>query len=547
MPSFAQQMSQRQVQALAPQLRQRLDVLEASVQELRQILRAEVEQNPVLELAPPEEVSIDAEREDYDRPAGAEEPDFDEALPGDAPHGSDASTHGSDASTHGSADEPASGTEDGPDGADSSEEGEAPPELSSDPDDFSALDALGDDADYLYSEGGNNEYDPDAEERRQFLFDSIPSRESLQAHLLAQLSAAALSDRERAAGEEIVGSIDDDGYLRTPLAEIAQARFLDLSLCERVLRVIQGFTPVGVGARDLRECLLLQLRAADPAPGRDAALRILASKEAFEALAQRRFARLPGLAGVPAEDAPAALAALARLEPAPGRRFSSETTEFVHPEIEVRFEDGRWVAHLDERWLPSVSFVPHWMRRLAELRKPLPPSASPAERAARTEERRYLEQKVRSGKALLTDVSERQNTLRKVAQAIVDAQQDYFEKGPAGLRPLVMAQIAEVVGVHETTVSRAVAGKYVRSPQGIRELRDFFVNGLPSAGGGTASSESVRERLRAMVAAEDPAAPLSDEDIVARFQAEGVTIARRTVAKYRKILRIPSSVERRRV
>ena len=113
------------------------------------------------------------------------------------------------------------------------------------------------------------------------------------------------------------------------------------------------------------------------------------------------------------------------------------------------------------------------MRRLAELRKPIPPSASPAERAARTEERRYLEQKVRSGKALLTDVSERQNTLRKVAQAIVDAQQDYFEKGPAGLRPLVMAQIAEVVGVHETTVSRAVAGKYVRSPQGIRELRDF--------------------------------------------------------------------------
>ena len=539
MPSFGLQMTQRQIQALAPQLRQRLDVLQASAQELRQLVRAELERNPVLEFDEPD-VSIDAEREEYDRPATAEEPDFDEAL--DA-------TAAVPASGPAEPESPA-----GPDSGDQEEkadsEGGAEPgdsELSSNPDDFSVLDALGSDADYLYSEGGNNEYDPDAEERRQFLFDSIPSLESLQEHLLAQLSGAALSDRERAVGEEIVGSIDGDGYLRTPLAEIAQARFAPLPLCERVLRVVQGFTPVGVGARDPRECLLLQLRAADPAPDREAALRVLGSPEAFDALAQRRFDRLPRLAGVRAEDGPAVLAALARLDPKPGRRFAAERTEYVRPEIEVvRDGTGRWVARLDERWLPSVSFSPYWMRRLAELRRPLPADASPARRAALAEERKYLEEKVRAGKALLTDVGERQDTLRKVAQAIVDAQTDYFEKGAVGLRPLVMSQIASAVGVHETTVSRAVAGKYVRSPQGVRELREFFVNGLPSADGTAASSENVRERLRAMVAAEDPAAPLSDEAIVKRFADEGVTIARRTVAKYRGLLRIPPSSLRRR-
>ena len=539
--SFHQEMRQAQTMALTPQMQQALGLLQAPMMELRQKIRQEVDTNPVLELEDPAEVSIDAAREDY-AATPSEERDFDEDLDGGAaPELEDpAPAPAPPGSAPEHEDRSAAPEPDSPDGDAASPDGEAP----SSPAETEGLAALGDEADYLYGDGGNNEYDPDAEERRQILFDSIPATESLQNHLLAQLAEADLPPDEAAAGREIVGSIDNDGFLRTPLAEIGQAALADLATCERVLARVQTFTPAGVGARDLRECLLLQLRA-DPALASSPAARLVASPEAFEALAARRLDKAARLAGIPGEDAAGALAVLARLDPAPGRRFSAERTLYVRPELEFRLVDGRWTAILDETDLPRVRISPFWRSRYEQLRAaPAGRKGSAAARAER-EERSYLRERIGSGELLLRGIEQRQATLRKVAQAIADAQPGFFERGRAGLRPLTMAQIAEKVGVHETTVSRTVDGKYARTPHGVVELGSLFVGGLPTASGEAASTDSVKAKIRALVDAEDPASPLSDQAIMDRLSAAGIRIARRTVAKYRDALGILPALQRK--
>ena len=539
--SFHQEMRQAQTMALTPQMQQALGLLQAPMMELRQKIRQEVDTNPVLELEDPAEVSIDAAREDY-AATPSEERDFDEDLDGGAaPELEDpAPAPAPPGSAPEHEDRSAAPEPDSPDGDAGSPDGEAP----SSPAETEGLAALGDEADYLYGDGGNNEYDPDAEERRQFLFDSIPATESLQDHLLAQLAEADLPPDEAAAGREIVGSIDNDGFLRTPLAEIGQAALADLATCERALARVQTFTPAGVGARDLRECLLLQLRA-DPALASSPAARLVASPEAFEALAARRLDKAARLAGIPGEDAAGALAVLARLDPAPGRRFSAERTLYVRPELEFRLVDGRWTAILDETDLPRVRISPFWRSRYEQLRAaPAGRKGSAAARAER-EERSYLRERIGSGELLLRGIEQRQATLRKVAQAIADAQPGFFERGRAGLRPLTMAQIAEKVGVHETTVSRTVDGKYARTPHGVVELGSLFVGGLPTASGEAASTDSVKAKIRALVDAEDPASPLSDQAIMDRLSAVGIRIARRTVAKYRDALGILPALQRK--
>ena len=540
--SLQTQQRQTQTMALTPQMQQALGLLQAPLVELRQKIREEVSVNPVLELEDPSERSIDAEREDYSA-APSEERDFDEDSDFGASPSADTDPGPAEAapaaSPAGEAPDRPDGEAAGPDGAAGSPSGEAP----SSPEETEGLAALGADADYLYSDGGNNEYDPDAEERRQFLFDSIPARESLQEHLMLQLAQAGLPEAETQLCEQIVGSLDTSGYLRTPLEEIAQGSFATMPQAERALAVVQGFTPTGVGARDLRECLLLQLRA-DPSPATRPAERILASQESFEALAARRFARAASLARVTEEEAEEALRAIARLDPRPGRQFASEPAAYVRPEVEYVEEDGRWTARLLDDDLPRVRVSDAWRARAARLAE-----APKGETAAASKERRgtrkWIEERLRAGDQLLRGIELRQSTLLAVAQAIADAQPGFFERGRAGLRPLTMAQVAERVGIHETTVSRTVGGKYARTPFGLAELRSFFVGGLATADGETASTDAVKARLKAMVDAEDPAAPLSDQKIADLFAESGVKLARRTVAKYRDELRIPVASARK--
>lgn len=498
--------SQRQVQTLAPQLRQGLDLLQAPAVSLRALIRQEAERNPLLDVEEPEAPSIDAMRENGD--GSGTSPDSDPFDP--------------------------SAADDGPDARD--------PALG----DFSTL---GDDAaDDLFANSGEGEFDPDAQERRQFMLDSIPAAESLQEHLLRQLEESGLSGRVRAVAEQIVGSLDDGGYLRTPLAEAAQAALATQEEAQTALEAVQGFTPTGVGARDLRECLLLQLRADLDAPGAVDAARVCESAEAFEALAAHKFGRAERLASLGEGRGPAVLATLASLDPFPGRRYSSERVTWVKPEIFVRKDPktGRWVASVDTGDVPRVSIAKRWRRRQGALRAaPVGAPESAAAREARLSERRWLDAMLRSGDMLLYNLEQRNATLQAVSQAVVDAQTAFFERGPDALRPLAMAEIAEALGVNESTVSRAVAGKWMRSPRGLHELRGFFGGGVRTETGEDASVQLVKKRIREMVAAEDASAPLSDLAIAARLERDGVKLARRTVAKYREALKIPSSSMRR--
>lgn len=516
---LTQQMRQKQV--LAPQMRQSLEVLQLQLQELCLLAQQELEQNPVLEEDAVLQDSIDAAREQFEA-VHAPEPDFsdDGGDMGSAP--------GVDSEPE-MALEPrdsAGGAEDVDDVDDPAADADVK-EL--DAFDFGVLAEL-DDADYLYQDGGNSEYNPDLEEKRQFMFDSIPVGESLQENLLGQLELTELDEVDRLVAEQIVGSIAEDGYLRTPLADIVQVvPGASMEQAERVLRIVQDFNPPGIGARDLRECLLLQIRQG-PLKG-TLAERIVT--EHLGLVETRQFAKIAKACGVSREAVDEAIRSLARLEPRPGAAFDRAAPTYVVPEIEVRKVDGRWQAFVEDRGLPHL----HISRRYLDMLH--------AEGVA-PETREYIQGKIRSGLNLIKSIEQRQETIRKVAQKIVDAQQEFFEHGPMALKPLVMASIAAEVGVHETTVSRTVSNKYMRSPQGIHELRFFFTNGIATENGEDVSSERVKLMVKRMVDEEDPARPLADQDIERRLAAEGINIARRTIAKYRGILKIPPSHLRRR-
>ena len=522
---LSQQMRQKQV--LAPQMRQSLEVLQLQVQDLCQLAQQELEQNPTLEEGSVLQDSIDAAREQFEG-AEAPEPDFadedgggDADLPVAAAGGPAAEPEVAEEPRGGAGDAEGADDFDGP--ADDAEVKEM------DALDFGVLAEL-DDADYLYQEGGNSEYNPDLDEKRQFMFDSIPVGESLQDHLLGQLDLAELDEVDRLVAEQIVGSIAEDGYLRTPLADIVQVvPGASMAQAERVLGVVQDFNPPGVGARDLRECLLLQIRQG-PLRG-TLAERIV---EGHLGLVEtRQFSKIAKACGVPREEVEEAIRSLARLEPRPGTAFDRAAPTYVVPEIEVRKVEGRWQAFVEDRDLPRLRISRRYLDLLHA--EDVPP-----------ETREYIQGKIRSGLNLIKSIEQRQETIRKVAQKIVDAQQAFFEDGPMALRPLVMASIAAEVGVHETTVSRTVSNKYMRSPQGIHELRFFFTNGIATENGEDVSSERVKLMVKRMVEEEDPARPLADQDIERRLASEGINIARRTIAKYRGLLKIPPSHLRRR-
>ena len=493
--------TQRQVQTLQTRQLQNLALLQSTRAELSQLLRQAADLNPALVVEDPSTVSLDAAREDWDREGGT---------------GPDADADGGETDA-----------------------------------DFGVLAELGSDADELYSDGNNNEYDPDAEERRQFFFDSIPATESLQEHLLAQLAERDLPPDDRALAEQIVGSVNEAGYLDVPLAEIAQATFRSLADAERLLALVQGFSPAGVAARDARECLLLQLRA-EPDRAGPAALRIVSDPDAFAMLGKRDFPRVAARLGIPVREVEAAVAELAALDPAPGRAFSSARTPWVRPEIVVReTEDGVFEASLDEAATPSARLSDAFLRRYERLKTAL--AARAKDRSKTAKERRaardWMAERLRAGQDLLDGLSQRKATLLAVARSAVAHQQDFFREGKSALKPLTMAQVAAEIGengVDESTVSRAVSGKFMRTPQGVVELRSLCVAGIQTADGGTLAPDRVRDRLRALVAEEDPANPLSDAALAKRLADEGMPIARRTVVKYRGLLGIPAAPARRR-
>lgn len=354
---------------------------------------------------------------------------------------------------------------------------------------------------------------------------------SLREHLAAQLSLATKNSVDRVIGQAIVDSIDDTGYLTDSLAEIAARLGAPPERAERLLGLIQTFEPLGVGARNLAECLSIQLREMDRF---DPAMEALVGR--LDLVARCDYAALRKLCGVSAEDIADMISEIKRLDPKPGRAFGGAAVQAIVADVIIRaLPDGSWHVELNPEVLPRVLVNQVYATRVARAR-------------ANDVDRSFLSNCLQSANWLTKSLEQRARTILKVASEIVRQQDAFFANGVEYLRPLNLKAIADAIGMHESTVSRVTSNKYISTPRGLFELKYFFTASIASHSGGDAhSAEAVRFRIRQMIEQESESDILSDDAIVTRLKQSNIEIARRTVAKYRESLRIPSSVERRRM
>lgn len=460
--SQTQTLSQQQV--LAPQLQQSLQILQAPMLELRNLIQQEIQTNPTLEEEHTEPTIEDRQRE-HD--------EFQE--------------------------------------------------------EFDRLAKLDEEwRDYLSQNASYSNRSAEEEERRQFFFDSLVKEETLQQHLLEQVSSSDLSPEDRKLAELIIGNIDDRGFLQSPADEISLNTGIEIEDIQRVLEVVQTFHPVGVGARDLRDCLLIQLRRL----GKDGTLEYRIVDRFLEDLGKRRFPEIARRLGTTVEQIQRAANFIATLDPKPGQIFTSDPNNYVLPDVTVERIGDEWQISLNGDQIPHL--------RISNTYKDLM-----AQDSNGTEVREYIRDKIRSGKFLIKSIHQRQQTISNISHQIVDRQRDFLESGPSALRPMTMVQIADAVGVHETTVSRAISGKYMATPHGVFEMKYFFTPGYQTAAGESMSNTSVKGAIADLVKNEDPKNPLSDKEIVEILSKRGIPIARRTVAKYRNELNIlPSNMRK---
>ena len=381
---------------------------------------------------------------------------------------------------------------------------------------------------------GMDEYyaaDADAVERRRRFFDSRTRAETLEEHLRAQVGMTDLDEDGQALALTLIGSLDADGRFSGSIPDLMMVTGASEAQIRATLAVIAGLDPPGCGTTSLEECLLAQIDARDDIPFRDD-VRELVSNHLAD-LAARDFAKIREKTGMDEARLSAALALLRTLEPHPGRAFaSSDEAIVVKPEVHAVFEQGRWTAVVDERDKPEIHVSSRYLAMLANPKTDV-------------ETRAYIRRKLETVNEIAQAIERRSETIQAVAQAIFDAQPGFFEKGLPGLVPLTMMDIAGKVGVHHTTVSRTVNGKYASTPFGTVELRRFFVAGVATEHGEAVAKSAVTGRLARLVEEEDKENPLSDERLAQLLKKEGFAVARRTVAKYRTQLGIPGAVERK--
>ena len=370
--------------------------------------------------------------------------------------------------------------------------------------------------------------------------DELPSLEqtmtktaSLEDHLVWQLALAPLDRAQQDIGRSIIGNLDEDGYLRTPLEELASASGVSLVQATHVLKVIQGFDPVGVAARDLPECLLAQIEHL----GLGGSLVEAIIRHHLPDLEHKRYPAIAKALGVPVDAVLHTIKIIEGLEPKPGRPFFSSDNHPIIPDVYVFKSDGQWVVRLNDDGMPQFRINSYYRRFLTGKRDP-----TDATRA-------FLDEKLRSAQWLIRSIDQRNKTIVRVVESIVKTQEPFFEHGIQYLKPMVLRDVAEDVSMHESTISRVTSNKYLHCAQGIFELKFFFNTSIPRSQEGLTelSSVAVREMIRKMVEEEDPNRPLKDQEIVARLKALNVVLARRTVAKYRMELNISSASRRKRV
>ena len=457
-------------QVLAPQLQQSLLILQAPLLELRNLVQQEMETNPVLEeLADPPSAEGESESE-----TPAADDNFKE--------------------------------------------------------EFDKLAKLDEEwRDYMAQSSSYSGRSQEAEEKRQFFFDSIPTQETLQQHLMGQLNQNALDADDRKTAELIIGNIDDNGFLQTTPVDMALNTGIPQEDFETMLTLVQSFHPPGVGARDLRECLLIQLKR----EGRQSSLEYKIVADHMQDLGKRRFPEIARRIGISVEQVQKCANNIAQLDPRPGAIFAEAPKNYVLPDVTVEKINGNYQVILNGEQIPHLRISNTYKDIMAQDRNG-------------SEVKDYIRDKIRSGKFLIKSIHQRQQTISNIAHEIVKRQLEFFEKGSAFLKPMTMVQIADAVGVHETTVSRAISGKYMSTSQGVFEMKYFFTPGYQTATGESMSNTSVKEAILDLVKNEEGVAPLSDKEIVEILSKRGIPIARRTVAKYRTELNIlPSNMRRR--
>ncbi len=467
-------LSQRLV--MTPSLQQAIKLLQMSRLELQEVLNQEVVENPVLE----------EQEEAAETPEAARE------------------------------------TEEAPPAAD------ATPPAEKEKDSFEEIDFSTYFEDYLDSAYNPRQYQ---EEPEEFSLENILTRpEGLPEHLSWQLSMSEAPPAVREIAAYLIGNIDEDGYLRVSRDEIRSAGYENDEDVEAAIALVRSFDPAGVAAFDLPECLLLQLKTL----GIENPLIEAIIREHWPAFLNKQFAPLAKTLGVGLSEIQAAFEIIKNLEPKPGRKYSSERTIYVEPDVFVRKIGDEYVIQLSEDGLPKL-------RISAAYRKLLRGGNG----AIGSEAANYLKEKMRSAVWLIKSLDQRQRTIYKVADSIVRHQRAFLDNGIEHLRPLVLRDVANDIGMHESTVSRVVSNKYIHTPRGLFPMKYFFHSGIDSSSGDDVSSLSIKNKIARIVQDEDSRRPHSDARIMQKLRAEGIQIARRTVAKYREELRIPSSSQRK--
>ncbi len=496
------QLAQRLTQSLvlSPQMQQSLALLQAPTLELKQLVEQELQQNPLLEEAP----ITDTEQSEKVKSEDAEDNEVADLAepPADVTYDS-------------------TETDKNPDGN--------PEPVDDFMAEFEKLSQMDQEwRDHFAATNIPMKQSAEDEERREFVFNSIVAATSLQEVLLEQVRDCGLEEAQLPIAEMLIGNIDDYGYLKTSVEEMAFSTNQDAALIEKVLRVVQTFDPPGVGARDLQECLLRQLERAK----REKSIEYRIIKEYMDALGKRRIPEIAKGLGLDVDDVQDAIGRIARLEPRPGRAYLTDNDQYVLPEVFVHRVGDEFVVTTNNEHIPHL--------RISNTYKDLMSQTGNS-----AEVLNYIREKIRAGKFLIKSLHQRQQTILNIGTQIVKRQHEFMEKGVAHLKPLTMVQVAEVVGVHETTVSRAVSGKYMQTPQGVFEMKYFFTAGIQTASGEGMSNTSVKDMIAEMFKKEDSSRPLSDQEIVKMLTEKGIVIARRTVAKYRGELNIlPSNLRK---
>jgi RNA polymerase sigma-54 factor len=460
---------------LTPSLQQAIKLLPMSTLELADLLNQEMVENPLLEEVPTEELQPAEQQQQQDKPADQQPADKGDSW---------------------------------------------------------------DDADYEYFFGdylddGYRSRTPSEVKELPPIENTLSTAASLSDHLLWQLSLQTDDDRLKEIGKAIIGNLDDDGYLVASVEEIAAMGEWPVTDVERALQHVQTFDPIGVAARDLQECLWLQIRHL----GLEGTPTEKIVTEHLRLLQNHQVPEIARKLGISLDDLKEHVEIIRNLDPKPGSRYNPSQSQYVIPDVYVVKVEDQYVAALNEEGLPQLRISPVYRRLLDKT------GAGGGEQNDET--RAYVKDKFRSALWLIKSVDQRQKTIHKVATSIINFQREFLDHGIEYLRPLVLRDVANDIGMHESTVSRVVNNKYMHTPQGVFELKYFFHSGISSSFGESVSSVTIKQRIRKIIENEDPRKPLSDSKIVSILQKEGLMLARRTIAKYREELKIPTSNQRK--